>query len=80
MANEKLGRLYSALVNSGTIKEVPESKKQEIRERFISLYSRFDARLRKIDREKISVQYNKDGNIRVVCTYYGKAYGQVYDN
>lgn len=80
MANEKLGRLYSALVNNGTIKEVPESKKQEVRERFISFYSRFDARLRKIDREKISVQYNKDGNIRVVCTYYGKAYGQVYDN
>ena len=80
MANEKLGRLYSALVNNGTIKGVPESKKQEVRERFIAFYSRFDARLRKIDREKISVQYNKDGNIRVVCTYYGKAYGQVYDN
>ena len=82
MANlvKKFHNIYNGLVENGAIKEVPDSKKQEVRERFIQFYSRFDSRLRKINRDKIRVQYNNDGNIRVMCTYYGKAYGQVYNN
>lgn len=83
MANkciEKFRKIYNGLVENGTIKEVPESKKREVRERFVNFYSRYDRRLRNISREKISVMYNHDGRIRVTCAYYGKAYGQVYDN
>lgn len=77
---EKFHNIYNGLVANGTIKEVPQEKKREVRERFIEFYSRFDKRLRNINREKISVTYNDEGRIRVTCAYYGKAYGQVYDN
>ena len=77
---EKFHKIYNGLVGNGTIKEVPQEKKSEVRERFIEFYSRYDKRLRNINREKISVNYNDEGRIRVTCAYYGKAYGQVYDN
>lgn len=77
---EKFRNIYNGLVANGTIKEVSESKKREVRERFINFFSRHDRRLRKINREKISVTYNDEGRIIVTCAYYGKAYGQVYDN
>lgn len=77
---EKFRNIYNGLVENGTIKEVPKEKKREVRERFINFYSRFDERLRNINRDKISVTYNDEGRIRVTCAYYGKAYGQVYDN
>ncbi len=77
---EKFHNIYNGLVENGTIKVVPQEKKNEVRERFVEFYSRFDKRLRNINREKISVTYNDEGRIRVTCAYYGKAYGQVYDN
>ena len=83
MANEcieKFHNTYNGLVENGTIKEVPQEKRREVRERFIEFYLRYDKRLRNINREKISVSYNDEGRIRVTCVYYGKAYGQVYDN
>ena len=80
MANENLSRVYSALVAKGTIKVVPYEKQREVRERFITFYSRFDKRLHYINRERISVTYNDDGRIVVACTYYGTAYLEVYNN
>ena len=77
---EKFHNIYNGLVANGTIKEVQQEKKNEVRERFVEFYSRFDKRLRNINREKISVSYNHEGRIRVTCAYYGKAYGQVYGN
>lgn len=77
---EKFHKIYNGLVENGTIKEVPQEKKREVSERFIEFYSRYDKRLRNINREKISVTYNHEGRIRVTCAYYGKAYGQVYNN
>lgn len=77
MANELVKRFIK---KDGTIKVVPYEKQSEVRERFITDYSRFDRRLHKINRERISVTYNDDGRIWVACTYYGTAYGQVYDN
>jgi hypothetical protein len=77
---KKFHNIYNGLVENGTIKEVPQEKKNEVRERFVEFYSRYDKRLRNINRKKISVTYNDEGRIRVTCAYYGKAYGQVYDN
>jgi len=77
---KKFHKIYNGLVENGTIKEVPQEKKNEVRERFVEFYSRYDKRLRNINRKKISVTYNDEGRIRVTCAYYGKAYGQVYDN
>ena len=83
MANDlvkKYHNIYNGLVENGTIKEVSEAKKREVRERFITFYSRFDKRLHYINRERISVTYNDDGRIVVACTYYGTAYLEVYNN
>jgi hypothetical protein len=77
---KKFHNIYNGLVENGTIKEVPQEKKNEVRERFVEFYSRYDKRLRNINRKKISVTYNDEGRIRVTCAYYGKAYGQVYNN
>lgn len=77
---EKFHNIYNGLVGNGTVKEVPESKKREVRERFINFYSQFDERLHRINREKISVTYNDEGRIRVTCAYYGTAYLEVYNN
>ncbi len=77
-AKEKIQRIYDSLVRNGRIVELSESQKSEIREMFISFYSRFDARLRKISRNKVSVFLNKCGKIQVSCVYYRKSYVQVY--
>lgn len=76
---EKLRTIYDGMVRRGDIKEVPADVVRDVRERFISFYSRFDSRLRRIRRERISVAYNSEGRIRVTCVYHRKAYGQVYD-
>ena len=77
---EKFRNIYNGLVANGTIKVVPYEKQREVRERFITSYSRFDGRLRKINRGRINVTYNDDGRIVVACTYYGTAYLEVYNN
>ena len=76
----KFRNIYNGLVENGTIKVVPQEKKNEVRERFVGFYSRFDKRLHNIKREKISVAYTHEGRIYVTCSYYGRAYGQVYES
>ena len=77
---EKLRAIYERMVGSGVIREVPLKVKREVRERFIDFYSRFDRRLRRINRENVCVTYTSEGRLYVRCVYYGVAYGQVYDN
>lgn len=47
-------------------------------DRFIGFYSRFDNRLRRISRERITVRSVK-GGVQLSCTYYGCKYSQVYN-
>ena len=77
-AKEKIGKIYDSLVRNGKIIEMSERQKNEIREKFVSFYSRFDSRLRKIKRERVKVFVNKCGKIQASCVYYRKAYSQVY--
>lgn len=75
----KLTDLYNEEVRRGVIREVPAQRRNELVERFISFYSKFDKRLRNIQRGKVLVSYTKNGLIRVCCTYYNKYYGNVYE-
>lgn len=77
-AKEKVRKIYDSLVRNGKIIEMSERQKSEIREMFISFYSRFDKRLKKISREKVNVFVNKCGKVQACCVYYGKVYSQVY--
>ena len=75
---EKIGKIYDSLVRNGKIIELSERQKNEIREMFVSFYSRFDSRLRKMNRDRVKVFVNKYGKIQACCVYYRKAYSQVY--
>ena len=75
---EKIGAIYDSLVKNGRIIEMSGRQRMDIRERFISFYSRFDKRLKKISREKVRVFVNNCGKIQASCVYYGKSYSQVY--
>ena len=77
-AKEKIGKIYDSLVRSGRIIEISERQKNEVRESFISFYSRFDKRLRKVSREKVKVFVSRCGRIQASCVYYGKCYSMVY--
>lgn len=77
---KRVSETYQRCLQSGTIKEVPADKRRELVERFVGFYSKFDKRLRKIQRSKIIVGYTQGGMIRVCCTYYNKYYGQVYND
>lgn len=76
---QKIRAIYDRMVRQGMIKEVPEKIAAKAKEKFVESFARYaDARLRKINRDKISVRFNEYGLLRVTCTYYGCAYGQSY--
>lgn len=71
--------VYDDCVKRGTIKEVPLKKQNELIEKFLQFYKKFDKRLLNINRDKIVVRYNENGKIDVNCCYYNKFYRQVYE-
>ena len=50
---------------------------REMKERFISFFSQFDKRLRRIRRDRICV-VNHGDHYYLSCVYYGVKYGQCY--
>lgn len=52
-------------------------KEKQLKEKFVSFYSKFDSRLRKINREKISVKKMPNGYY-LSCKYYRCEYGQFF--
>ena len=53
----------------------------ELKERFINDFKRFDKRLPRINRRRIYVQdcsHEVKGCFHVTCRYYGVNYGQTY--
>lgn len=75
---QRLQDIFNDCVRMGIITEVPDCIVKRVRKDFIKSYSRFDARLSKINRNRVRVMYNNDGNVLVSCEYYNKAYSQVY--
>ena len=77
--SEKIRAIYDRMVRQGLIKEVPAKIVAIAKDKFIDSFAKCaDERLRKINRDKISVRFNEYGLLRVTCTYYGCAYGQCY--
>jgi len=76
--NQQINAIYQRMVRQGMIKEVPANIAAKAKEKFINYYSRFDARLEQINRDKISCQFNEHGFLSLKCSYYKCAYGQVY--
>ena len=58
---------------------VSEQKERELKDRFIRFYCKFDKRLIRINREKISVSPIKNGGVRLSLVAWGKGYGQFYE-
>lgn len=77
-ATKKVRGIYLRLVRQGKIKEVPAHIAEKAREKFIGEYAKYDSRLRRINRERIDVYFNKQGLLCVNCVYYRCAYGQAY--
>ena len=50
---------------------------EQLKEKFVGFYSRFDKRLKKINRGEIKVEFF-NGYYELSCTYYGKYYFQCY--
>lgn len=71
--------VYDDCVMRGTIKEVPQERQAELIDKFLQFYKKFDKRLANINRDKVVVRYNENGNIDVNCCYYNKFYRQIYE-
>lgn len=52
-------------------------KENILKERFVNYYSKFDSRLSKINRDKITVEKKPNGYY-LSCKYYRCSYGQFY--
>ena len=61
------------------LEHVSEQKESELKDRFIRFYCKFDKRLIRIKREKISVSPIKNGCVRLSLVAWGKYYGQLYE-
>lgn len=59
------------------LKLYPPRYIEHLREKFVESYSFFDERLKKIQRNKITV-VNHGDHYYLSCVYYGKKYGQCY--
>lgn len=65
--------------NSLHFEHVSKQKEVELKDRFIRFYCKFDKRLIRIKREKISVSPIKNGYVRLSLVAWGKYYGQLYE-
>ena len=61
------------------LEHVSEQKESELKDRFIRFYCKFDKRLIRIKREKISVSPIKNGCVQLSLVAWGKYYGQLYE-
>lgn len=78
MTTKKTKNWLDATYNSLNLEHVSEQKESELKDRFIRFYCRFDKRLIRIRREKISVSPIKNGGVRLSLVAWGKCYGQFY--
>ena len=76
---ENIKSLLEAEYNSIHLEHVSEQKEIELKDRFIRFYCKFDKRLIRIKREKISVSPIKNGGVRLSLVAWGKCYGQFYE-
>ena len=80
--NTNVENIKSLLVteyNSIHLEHVSNQKEIELKDRFIRFYCKFDKRLIRIKREKISVSPIKNGGVRLSLVAWGKCYGQFYE-
>mgnify|MGYP004665953955 FL=1 len=75
---EKTKNWLDATYNSLNLEHISEQKERELKDRFIRFYCKFDKRLIRIKREKISVSPIKNGGVRLALVAWGKCYGQFY--
>ena len=76
---EKIKNWLEAEYNSLHLEHISEQKESELKDRFIRFYCKFDKRLMRIKREKISVSPIKNGGVRLSLVAWGKCYGQFYE-
>ena len=75
---EKIKNWLDSEYNSLHLEHVSKQKEVELKDRFILFYCKFDKRLIRINREKISVSPIKNGGVRLSLVAWGKCYGQFY--
>ena len=75
---EKIKNWLETEYNSLHLEHVSKQKEVYLKDRFIRFYCKFDKRLIRINREKISVSPIKNGGVRVSLVAWGKCYGQFY--
>ena len=76
---EKIKNWLEAEYNSLHLEHVSKQKESELKDRFIRFYCKFDKRLKRIKREKISVSPIKNGCVRLSLVALGKYYWQLYE-
>ena len=76
---EKIKNWLDTEYNSLHLEHVSKQKEVELKDRFIRFYCKFDKRLIRIKREKISVSPIKNGGVRLSLVAWGKYYGQIYE-
>ena len=76
---EKIKNWLETEYNSLHFEHVSKQKESELKDRFIRFYCKFDKRLIRIKREKISVSPIKNGCVRLSLVAWGKYYGQLYE-
>ena len=76
---EKIKNWLDSEYNSLHLEYVSKQKEVELKDSFIRFYCKFDKRLMRIKREKISVSPIKNGCVRLSLVAWGKYYGQLYE-
>ena len=76
---ENIKSWLDAEYNSLNLEHISEQKEGELKDRFIRFYCKFDKRLIRIKREKISVSPIKNGYVQLSLVAWGKYYGQIYE-
>ena len=76
---EKIKNWLDSEYNSLHLEHVSKQKEVELKDIFIRFYCKFDKRLIRINREKISVSPIKNGGVRLSLVAWGKCYGEFYE-
>lgn len=76
---EKIKNWLDTEYNSLQLEHISEQKESELKDRFIRFYCKFDKRLIRIKREKISVSPIKNGFVCLSLVAWRKYYGQIYE-
>lgn len=69
---ENIKSWLEAEYNSLHLEHISEQKESELKDRFIRFYCKFDKRLKRIKREKISVSSIENGGVRLSFGSLGK--------